>query len=121
MMLRKAQLFGDEQTADRILAAPTPRAAKELGRSVRNFDEAQWTEHRVSIVFDGNLAKFSQNPALASFLLGTKDRVLVEASPVDRVWGVGLSEDDRNIKDPERWRGLNLLGFALMRVRERLR
>ena len=88
---------------------------------MRNFDEALWTEHRASIVFDGNLAKFSQNAALASFLLDTKDRVLVEASPVGRIWGIGLAEDDKNVANPERWRGLNLLGFALMRVRDRLR
>lgn len=104
-----------------MLAAPTPRSAKSLGRSVRNFDESMWSENRSSIVFDGNLAKFSQNPALASYLLDTKDRVLVEASPDDRIWGIGLSEDDRNVRNPERWRGLNLLGFALMRVREHLR
>ena len=121
MMYRKAMLFGDENTANMVLAASTPRAAKELGRSVRNFDEAVWTEQRSTIVFDGNLAKFTHNPVLASFLLDTKDRVLVEASPVDRIWGIGLAEDDRNIENPERWRGLNLLGVALMRVRERLR
>ena len=121
MMYRKAVLFGDGHTANQVLAAPTPRAAKELGRSVRNFDEALWTEHRASIVFDGNLAKVSQNAAQSSFLLDTKDRVLVEASPVDRIWGIGLAEDDKNIANPARWRGLNLLGFALMRVRDRLR
>jgi ribA/ribD-fused uncharacterized protein len=121
MMFRKAMLFGDEQNAERALAAPTPGAAKALGRSVRNFDEALWTRHRSSIVFDGNLAKFGQNPALATYLLNTKDRVLVEASPVDRIWGVGLAADDEKIGNPERWRGTNLLGFSLMRVRERLR
>jgi len=121
MMFRKALLFGDEHTAERICAAPTPRAAKVLGRSVRGFDEAKWAEHRSHIVFDGNLAKFSQNPSLESCLLDTKDRVIVEASPEDRIWGIGMSEDDKDIENPERWRGLNLLGFALMRVRERLR
>jgi ribA/ribD-fused uncharacterized protein len=121
MMFRKAMLFGDAEVAERILSASSPGAAKALGRSVRNFDEALWVERRSDIVVDGNLAKFSQSSRLTAYLLATKDRVLVEASPVDRIWGVGLSADDEHIENPERWRGLNLLGFALMRVREHLR
>jgi ribA/ribD-fused uncharacterized protein len=121
MMFRKSLLFGDAETAERIVAARGPGAAKALGRAVRGFDEAKWCEHRSNIVVDGNLGKFGQNLQLRTYLLNTKDRVLVEASPVDRIWGVGLAAEDECIENPDRWRGLNLLGFALMRVRERLR
>lgn len=121
MMWRKAELFGDPAMGARILAAPHPHAAKTLGGRVAGFDQAVWDEHRVDIVVAGNLAKFGRHPDLREFLLGTGDRVLVEASPVDRVWGIGLSRDDPAAADPARWRGLNLLGFALMRVRDALR
>ena len=120
MMHRKALLFGDHAAADQVLRAPNPGAAKALGRSVRGFVDAVWTEHRSAIVVDGNYAKFAQSAALREFLLNTKERVLVEASPVDRVWGIGLAADDEHADNPLRWRGLNLLGFALMTVRARL-
>lgn len=84
------------------------------------MDEATWLRHRYGIVVEGNLAKFGQHPALGAFLRGTGDRILVEASPVDPVWGVGLAADAPGAQDPGRWRGLNLLGFALMDVRARL-
>ena len=119
MMFRKAQLFNDEETAERILRAGSPAAVKALGRAVRGFQDPLWREHRVSIVVDGNQAKFSQSPALGDFLRSTKKRVLVEASPVDKIWGIGLAEDDPRAESPHAWRGLNLLGFALMDVRER--
>ena len=121
MMWRKAELFGDAAMAARILAAPHPHAAKTLGSRVAGFDQATWDEHRVDIVVAGNLAKFGQHDDLRDYLLGTGDRVLVEASPVDRVWGIGLSRDDPAASDPRRWRGHNLLGVALMRVRDTLR
>ena len=120
MMYRKALLFADHAAAEQILRAPSPAAAKSLGRSVQGFVESVWNEHRSTIVVDGNVAKFSQSGALREFLLNTKDRVLVEASPVDRVWGIGLAADDERAENPLMWRGLNLLGFALMTVRERL-
>ncbi len=120
MMASKARLFGDQAILERILASGHPKQAKDLGRSVANFDEHLWLEHRYDLVVAGNLAKFSQNPELASFLLGTRDRILVEASPVDRIWGIGLAEDSPDASRPDRWRGLNLLGFALMQVRWRL-
>lgn len=120
MMWRKALLFDDTATARRILAARTPAEAKSLGRQVRNFVGDVWDSERVGIVVDGNLAKFGQHPELLSFLLSTGSRVLVEASPMDRVWGIGLAEDDPRAQDPARWRGLNLLGEALMEVRTRL-
>jgi len=72
------------------------------------------------IVVAGNLAKFSQNPDFRDFLLTTKNRILVEASPVDKIWGIGLAADDKKIENPRLWKGLNLLGFALMEVRKQL-
>jgi conserved hypothetical protein, ribA/ribD-fused len=120
MMAGKARLFGDEAALAAIMAAPSPGAAKALGRQVRGFDEARWAEARYDIVVRGNLAKFSQHDDLRDFLLRTGRRVLVEASPYDRIWGVGLGRDHPNVGTPSRWRGRNLLGFALMEVRERL-
>lgn len=121
MMAEKARLFGDEAARARVLAASHPKQAKQLGREVRGFDSDRWEAARFDIVVRGNLARFEQNPALREFLLGTGDRVLVEASPVDRIWGIGLAADDPRAENLEQWRGLNLLGFALMQVRERLK
>jgi len=120
LMWRKAVLFGDEPMAERILAAPHPQVAKTLGGRVAGFEQAVWDEHRYPIVVAGNLAKFGRHPELRDYLLTTGDRVLVEASPRDRIWGIGLSRDDPAAADPRRWRGTNLLGFALMDVRESL-
>jgi len=120
MMAEKARLFGDSTALERILSAPSPGAAKKLGRTVRGFDEPRWNERRFEIVVAGNAAKFSQHPDLCAFLLGTRTQILVEASPVDRIWGIGLSRDDPRAERPEDWRGLNLLGFALMAARQQL-
>ncbi|MBU6532699.1 NADAR family protein [Streptomyces sp. A108] len=121
MMAGKARLFGDTGAERRVLAAGHPAEAKKAGRLVRGFDEAVWERERLGIVVAGSVHKFASDPALRRFLLDTGGRVLVEASPVDRVWGIGLSADDERARDPERWRGPNLLGFALMAARERLR
>ena len=121
MMAEKARLFGDLASAEAVLDAATPAEAKALGREVRGFDSARWSGHRFDVVVAGNGAKFGQNPRLAEYLLTTGDAVLVEASPVDRIWGIGLAADDPGLDDPARWPGENLLGFALMVVRERLR
>jgi ribA/ribD-fused uncharacterized protein len=120
MMAQKARLFGDEDVFQRIIAAKTPAEAKKLGRQVRGFDEAAWNAQRMDIVVRGNFEKFSQHPELREFLLTTQERVLVEASPVDHIWGIGLAADDERAADPRRWDGLNLLGFALMEVRDQL-
>jgi ribA/ribD-fused uncharacterized protein len=120
MMAEKAALFGDEATRAKVLLAPNPGAAKALGRQISDFDEAVWTENRFSIVVRANEAKFAQNTELGQFLKQTGSRVLVEASPVDRIWGVGLAQDDEKVNDPNLWQGLNLLGFALMHVRNNL-
>ncbi len=117
MMAEKARLFGDLEHAAAAVAAPTPAEAKAIGRAVRGFDQARWLAHREGIVEAGNRHKFAQHPAEAAWLRGTGERVLVEASPVDRIWGVGFAPDDPRARDPLQWRGLNLLGFALMRVR----
>lgn len=120
MMVKKAELFGDNGIVDEMLSSADPGKVKALGRKVKGFDHELWTKHRFEIVVQGNHAKFSQNKELKDFLLATNKRVLVEASPVDRIWGVGLSADDEQIEKPREWRGKNLLGFALMAVREQL-
>lgn len=121
MMAGKALLFGDIRTAERIRQAPDPAAAKALGREVAGFDEQRWAACRFDVVVAGNLAKFGQDPGLREFLLGTGDRVLAEASARDTIWGIGLAADDDWAACPEHWRGLNLLGFALMEVRHQLK
>ena len=121
MMAEKARLFGDAGAEQRVLAAGHPARAKKAGRLVRGFDEAIWERERFRIVTEGSVHKFGADDDLRAFLLGTGDRVLVEASPVDRVWGIGLAAADEAASDPARWRGPNLLGFALMEARERLR
>ena len=120
MMAEKARLFGDAEALDRILAAAHPGAAKRAGREVRGYDDDAWAAARFDVVVRGNAAKFDQHPDLAAFLRTTANRVLVEASPRDRVWGIGLTGDDDRATDPFLWRGENLLGFALMAVRARL-
>jgi ribA/ribD-fused uncharacterized protein len=117
MMARKAELFGDQETLAAILRSPGPSQAKNLGRRVRGFEEERWLAHRFDITVRGNLAKFDQNPELRNWLLASSDAVIVEASPVDRIWGIGLSADDARARDPDVWPGLNLLGFALMKTR----
>lgn len=121
LMARKAELFGDTEIVEKILAAKSPAEAKKLGRKVRNFDPKIWDDNCFNIVCEGNYYKFSQHPDLKEFLLNTKDRVLVEASPVDNIWGIGLAQDDVHAENPRLWKGANLLGFALMEVRDRLK
>lgn len=121
MMAGKARLFEDEDTRRRILAANDPSEVKQLGREVRGFNEAAWARARFDLVTRGNIAKFGQDEALRRYLLDTGDDVLVEASPTDRVWGIGLAREDQRASDPAAWQGLNLLGFALVRARAVLR
>ncbi|MDH6567468.1 ribA/ribD-fused uncharacterized protein [Streptomyces sp. SAI-117] len=121
MMAGKARLFDDPEAERRIVAAGHPSQAKAAGRLVRGFDEQIWRRERFGIVVEGSVHKFAAHEDLRQFLLNTGDRVLVEASPVDRVWGIGLAADDEAAGHPERWRGPNLLGFALMEARDRLR
>ena len=120
MMAEKARLFGDDEALARILACQTPAEAKKLGRGVRGFTAEGWNAERFAIVVRGNVAKFSQYPHLGAYLKGTKDRVLVEASPRDRIWGIGMGASHEHAETPSHWRGLNLLGFALMETRAAL-
>lgn len=120
MMAGKAQLFGDEERRKEILACSDPKQIKALGRKVRGFDQVVWDKFKYAIVLNGNWCKFSQNRELREFLLSTGDSVLVEASPYDRIWGIQLSADTPEAQNPFRWRGENLLGFALMEVRDEL-
>jgi len=120
MMAKKAELFKDHAVLEKILQAKSPAEAKKLGRQVMNYHENLWLAARFEIVKEGNNHKFSQNPELKTFLLNTKNRVLVEASPVDAIWGIGMAGDHKDVMNPEKWRGLNLLGFALMEVRDEL-
>lgn len=120
MMFQKAVLFGDDEAAQRILTAKGPAVAKTLGRTVRGFVQTAWDEECLNIVATGNEAKFGQKPELRRFLLSTGSKVLVEASPRDRIWGIGLPESDPRAANPLTWRGRNLLGFALMIARSRL-
>ncbi len=120
MMAQKAKLFEDDEIFEKILKAENPKKVKALGRLVKNYNEEMWLERRFEIVVQGNLAKFSQNLDLKQFLLNTSDSVIVEASPVDKIWGIGLATEDENAERPLLWNGLNLLGFALMDVRKQL-
>lgn len=121
MMHGKALLFGDARTAERILRARTPFQARELGFQVLGFQEEIWKARRLEVVVSANLPKFRSHPDLAAFLLGTGNAVLAEASPTDLVWGTGIDALSPHARDPRRWTGLSLLGFALMEVRDRLR
>lgn len=121
MMAEKACMFGDEKVWTEIMASHNPAAIKKLGRRVRNFNAYVWDRNNRDVVRKANLAKFSQNPKLRDFLLATGDRILVEASPYDTIWGIGLGADSPDACRPERWRGENRLGFILMDVRDSLR
>jgi len=121
MMAAKARLFDDNEILELILEANSPNEAKGLGRKVENFNSEIWDHHKYQIVVQANLLKFSQNQELKEFLLSTEDKVIVEASPYDKIWGIGMLESDKNINNPLLWNGENLLGFALMEVRDLLK
>ncbi|WP_103068219.1 NADAR family protein [Aquimarina sediminis] len=120
MMAEKARLFDDTLILEEIIKSSHPMEAKTLGRKVKDFDPKIWDQHKYEIVKRGNLQKFSQQPELAEYLLSTKKRVLVEASPRDRIWGIGMGQSNEKAQNPNLWRGHNLLGFALMEVRDEL-
>lgn len=121
MMAEKARLFEDNAIVEEILATEKPIKVKKLGRKISGFDEELWNKHRFDIVVAGNLAKFAQNKELLEFIVSTGDSVLVEASPVDNIWGIGMAQDHASASIPAEWKGLNLLGFALMEVRDILK
>jgi hypothetical protein len=121
MMSEKARLFGDAETRAKILASVSPREHKALGRQVKGFDATRWTAVCREIVYLANRAKFTQHEDLRALLLATGGKTLVEASPTDRIWGIGLAAEDPRATDRAAWRGKNWLGEALMRVRAELR
>lgn len=149
MMFHKTKVFGDNASAELILKGTTeviveklpftnmmqmddtkttykttyisPKEAKTLGRSLKNFCPEIWDKYKLGVVYRGNLAKFTQHPKLKEYLLSTGNKILVEASPYDKVWGIGLGKNDPRVYDPNLWLGQNLLGFILMDVRETIR
>lgn len=120
MMYKKAVCFGDKDTAVKILATDDVAEIKALGRLVANYNESYWNDVRQIIVFEGLIAKFSQNEDLKSQLKATEDCILAECAVKDRIWGIGLSMNDPDRLERDKWIGQNLLGYALMMVRERL-
>ena len=121
MMFHKAMLFGDRETAMQIMSTNDVRKHKELGRKVKNFNDGIWALHRRRIVYEANKYKFTQNPWLFEHLIRTGDKILVEASPYDKIWGVGMAADNADITDPTKWLGKNYLGFILTMLREDLK
>ena len=116
MMAEKAKLFNDGATRQKILKTQDPKVIKALGRRVAGFKQEVWDQYKFEIVIQANMFKFSQNTEFKERLLATGDALLVELSPLDKIWGVGTTSPD-----PAQWQGQNLLGKALMEVRDRLR
>ena len=121
MMYEKALCFGDEKIAKEILAERDVARIKELGRLVSGYDDHIWNGVRQIVIYEGLMAKFSQNDSLKSKLLDTKDCTLVECAVKDRSWGIGLSMTDQRRFIPSEWQGHNYLGYALMMVRDKLK
>ncbi len=120
MMHQKALLFNDFETAQAIMFKKHPREQKELGRKVRNFDFSIWSSHAQQIVYEGCFYKFTQNKDAYEYLLSTAGTYLVEASPYDTIWGIGIGKDNPKIHDPKNWKGSNWLGQVLTSLREDL-
>lgn len=120
MMVKKALMFNDFDTAKKIMATANPQKQKILGREVKNFNAELWNTYCRKIVFDANYAKFTQNPDLYNELMATKNLTLVEASPSDKIWGIGLGENDERALDRTKWLGTNWLGIAIQEVRNEL-
>ena len=117
MMYKKAILFQDYQTAEKILSTDDVAEIKALGRIVQHFDEEIWREKREKIVHKGVLQKFLQNPELAEKLLETGEQMIAECAVKDKIWGIGLSMGDEERFCVDKWKGQNLLGKILMQVR----
>lgn len=120
MMAEKARLFNDDEILAKILVAEKPAVAKKLGREVKNFDVNVWKTEMRKIVANGSYLKFSQNPDLLTFLKTTGNKVLVEASPYDPHWGIGMGKDEAESITPDKWKGTNWLGWCLMEARDRV-
>lgn len=120
MMYRKADMFNDDISALKILESNDPKEQKALGRLVKNFDAKAWLAVCVPIMVDGLYCKFDQNLELKHTLLETGNKIIAEASPVDKIWGIGLAKEDPLALDTSTWKGENLLGITLMKVREKI-
>lgn len=120
MMYKKALLFNDKEIANEILKCKLPSEQKRLGRLVKNFNKEIWDKNCLDIVYNGNKLKFLQNPDMLKSLIDTKGKFLVEASPFDTIWGIGMSEDEAKKIDPSMWKGQNLLGKVLTKLRDDL-
>lgn len=121
MMYKKAKLFGDKESAHKIWSACDPAKQKALGKKVKNFDKDKWEAIARDVVYDANYAKFTQNEDCLKELMASGDKIIVEASPYDCIWGIGMSCDDPGVTDEKNWRGTNWLGEAIMKVRENIR
>lgn len=128
MMFQKASLFKDDRIKQKIIQEHNPKNIKKLGREVKNFNNKTWNQYKEFIVYQGNLLKFSFNEHLKEKLLNTGNKVLIETSPFDAVYGIGLDYYGRNLNkqqfdlfNVDDWKGSNLLGFALMQVRDELK
>jgi ribA/ribD-fused uncharacterized protein len=120
MMYKKALLFNDLDIAQKIMKKTFPGDQKALGRKIKNFNKEVWDNHARQIVYEGCFYKFTQNEDAYNYLMETKGYYLVEASPTDTVWGVGLGGYDKEIEDPSNWQGTNWLGQVLTALREDL-
>ena len=120
MMYKKAMLFNNQEIADEIMNTSSQSKQKALGRKVKDFDAKVWKTNCKQIVYDANKAKFLQNENILKHLLKTDGKTLVEASPVDTIWGIGLAEDDPRAQNRHTWRGMNWLGEVLTKLREDL-
>jgi ribA/ribD-fused uncharacterized protein len=121
MMAEKARLFKDEQALNRIMKATDPADQKAYGRKVRGFDERKWSSVCYNIVLAGNLEKYRQNPELCEKLLATGNLKFVEASPKDKIWGIGMDKNHPDATKPGKWLGKNLLGKVLDETRRIIR
>ena len=120
MMYQKAICFRDEEVAAQILGTKDVAEVKRLGRAVKNYDDHTWNGMRQIVVYEGLLEKFSQNEDLKKQLKDTKDSLLAECAVKDKIWGIGMSMIDPDRFDQGKWKGQNLLGYALMLVRNKL-
>lgn len=120
MMAKKAEVFEDYEIQEKILKSNNPRDIKALGRKIKNFTEEKWNEHKIPIVAQGSYLKFTQNKSLLDEMMEDKDLILVEASPYDRIWGIGLAPDNDDVLDINKWNGQNLLGVCLTLAREQI-
>jgi ribA/ribD-fused uncharacterized protein len=120
-MWEKAVYFGDMEIAKKIVETSNPKENKKLGRQVKGFDVEKWSQVNFQFMVDVNYAKYSQSPRLKALLLSTEDKIIVEASPYDTIWGIGLHWEDDDVLDESKWKGQNLLGKALMMVRNEIR